>query len=587
MFAEETERIKADVARISQQRERLREVDCFVLDNSIRESTVGQLRGHTIENKWKIYEEVKKCGIKHIVVAAFSHMTRVDDQFVKELGERGEDMRTLYSFTEVTEGVKDGVLDTTSIPVGMKKMKQHGLCNPIIEIDLDDKRVDWGGRFTVENMCELLLQRIEWSLKHLSKDAKIFVNFRDFPFVMIGVPERVLAVTRYLALLPAPKRPFGLIYEEPTGNHLPNEVGAWSASVRRVMDAHDWPTGHLLVHVHEKWGLAETIQLECLSHGSDGLWASLCQEGAAIGHACSSVTLMNLIRMGNQKVQKRYNSTYLRTAAINITLATVGKPPHPRQIIYGERAIDVAFDFGGIAGGHVGEDDFDVAAFFGVDAPLRISTLASTAMILELLQNLFGDESQFTEDMATRMHKLMIEDLKSNRKEEYSSEVGIALLFDRAGGHLTVPMRDKISQTKTSEAHHEKLIKELREMWDTWDIRDDVQGDDCLQYDSFYNGFLSPYFGCFRCEDTRQAMQAIDMDADGLVDWNEFMVYIKWALRQYPRIVDIDELLSVAFNKGLIPAMRDEIVKQASASKQRWQAAQAVASITARLSMSK
>ena len=36
----------------------LRHKELFVLDNSLRESTVGQLRGHTIENKWKIYEEV-------------------------------------------------------------------------------------------------------------------------------------------------------------------------------------------------------------------------------------------------------------------------------------------------------------------------------------------------------------------------------------------------------------------------------------------------------------------------------------------------------------------------------------------------
>ena len=36
----------------------LKEMELFVLDNSLRESTVAQLRGHTIENKWKIYEEV-------------------------------------------------------------------------------------------------------------------------------------------------------------------------------------------------------------------------------------------------------------------------------------------------------------------------------------------------------------------------------------------------------------------------------------------------------------------------------------------------------------------------------------------------
>ena len=38
---------------------RLRDLDLFVLDNSIRETTVGQLRGHTLEDKWAIYEEVR------------------------------------------------------------------------------------------------------------------------------------------------------------------------------------------------------------------------------------------------------------------------------------------------------------------------------------------------------------------------------------------------------------------------------------------------------------------------------------------------------------------------------------------------
>ena len=37
---------------------RLRDLDLFVLDNSIRESTVGALRGHTIQNKHDIYKQV-------------------------------------------------------------------------------------------------------------------------------------------------------------------------------------------------------------------------------------------------------------------------------------------------------------------------------------------------------------------------------------------------------------------------------------------------------------------------------------------------------------------------------------------------
>ena len=55
---------------------------------------------------------------------------------------------------------------------------------------------------------------------------------------------------------------------------------------------------------------------------------------------------------------------------------------------------------------------------------------------------------------------------------------------------------------------------------------------------------------------------ALDMDNDGFIDWNEFLVYIKWALHQYPDTEDADVLMSIVFEKGLIPAMRDEKIKK-------------------------
>ena len=561
MFSEEISRVNAAFVEQNEKRRALRDVDFFLLDNSIRESTVGQLRGHTLENKMKIYEEVKKCGIKNIVVASFSHMTRVDDVFVKKLVDQGEDLSTLFSFSEVTDKIKEGVPDTDSIPVALKKMKDFKLRNPIFEIDLLDKNIDWESKFTVESMCQLILKRINWTYDNLSKEAKIFVNLRDFPFAMKAVPERVLTVVRYLATLPVEKRIFGLIYEEPTGKFLPEELGIWTSSVRRVMNSNNWESGKLLAHVHKKWGLAETVQLECLCSGADGIWASLCEEGAAMGHACSTITMMNLVRMGNKHVLENYNCTYLRTAAINVTEITTGSPPHPKQVIYGERSLDMSFDFGGIAGGHVDAGDFDMAAFFGVKPPKRISTLASTSMIRDRLVELFGDNPQFTEEMALQMHKVMIEDLASNRKEEYMSSVGIVVLFDRAGGKLTAEMSDLIEKMELNSQHAKDLIEDVRKMWDTWDLQDEVQGDDALQFDSFYNGFMSPYFGCFRCEDTRKGLQAIDMDNDDLVDWKEFLLYLKWALHEYPEIKDADELLSVTFRKGIIPAMQDENLK--------------------------
>ncbi len=78
---------------------------------------------------------------------------------------------------------------------------------------------------------------------------------------------------------------------------------------------------------------------------------------------------------------------------------------------------------------------------------------------------------------------------------------------------------------------------------------------------------MSPYFGCYEYEDTRKGLQAIDMDLDGKVDWNEFKVYLYWALRQYPDTATTDDLLSIAFQKGLIPAMQDEILQKAGKKK--------------------
>ena len=328
------------------------------------------------------------------------------------------------------------------------------------------------------------------------------------------------------------------------------------------MDSRGWKNGYLLAHVHKKWALGEMVQLECLVNGANGIWASVCEEGAALGHACSTVTLMNLVRMGNEKVLKRYNCHALRDAASNVTKITTGLPPHPKQVIYGDRALDMAFDFGSIAGGTVGETDFDLAGFFGEEAPVRISTLSSESMILERLVDLFGEEEQFTEEMAKAMKKKMPEDLIENIKEEYMSEVGIALLFDRSGGKLTPKMRGVIDQVEVKSEHAKHLIDEVRRIWDEWDVEECKPNDDQLRFRSFYNGFMAPYFGCFMCSDTLKALKTIDMDKDGYIDWDEFLVYLKWAFRQYPNIKDVDELLSVAFHKGIIPAMRDEVLDQ-------------------------
>ena len=78
-----------------------------------------------------------------------------------------------------------------------------------------------------------------------------------------------------------------------------------------------------------------------------------------------------------------------------------------------------------------------------------------------------------------------------------------------------------------------------------------------LQFDSFYNGFMAPYFGCYRCSDTKAAFAALDIDKDGLADWEEFKLFLLFALEEHPyKIAVLEDLLHVAFTKGLLPLMK-------------------------------
>ncbi|XP_022787191.1 uncharacterized protein LOC111327305 [Stylophora pistillata] len=562
-FEELKKEVNDNIAKEEQKRARLKELDLIVLDNSLRESTVGQLRSHTLENKRKIFEEVRKCGFQYKIVAAYSHMPRVDDTWVEEIvsncKEGKEDLHNLFAFSEDIDSVSQGIPDIKTIPVGLRKMQEDGLINPIIEIDLATNSINWE-KFTTNDMCQLLTERFKWSRAHLNPDAKILVNLRDFPNAMREEMERAFTVVDYLASMPAAERPFGILFEEPTGKYLPEEVGAWTAAVRKIMDSHEWTSGHLLAHVHQKWALAEMVQLECLVNGANGIWASLCEEGAALGHACSTVTLMNLVRMGNKKVLKRYNCNELRDAAYNVTKITTNFPPHPKQVIYGERALDLAFDFGSIAGGTIGKTDFDLANFFGVEAPVRITPLSSESMILDRLIELLGEDPQFTMEMASKMKGQMAKDLAEGKKLEYTSATGLSGLFDTSGGKLTTEMEEICKKVDSDSEYAIKLFKDVRQIWDKWDLEDDKQNDDQLMFSTFYNGFMAPYFGCFMCPDTQKALQAINMDNDGYIDWNEFLFYLKWAMHQYPDIKDVDELLRKAFTMGIIPAMRDEVL---------------------------
>ena len=70
------------------------------------------------------------------------------------------------------------------------------------------------------------------------------------------------------------------------------------------------------------------------------------------------------------------------------------------------------------------------------------------------------------------------------------SGAGLIMLFDRTGGKLTIKMRDVVVKVEVNSQHTKNLIADVRTMWATWDPQDEGKGDDCLQFDTFYNAIV-------------------------------------------------------------------------------------------------
>ena len=109
-------------------------------------------------------------------------------------------------------------------------MKILGLINPIIEIDTHRHSKTMNS----EQWCELLEKRIQWIQEHLSPKAKVLINFRDFSDAMFSDMTPVLKIAYFLGSMPNDSKPFGIMFEEPTGNYLPEEIGKWCGGISNI-----------------------------------------------------------------------------------------------------------------------------------------------------------------------------------------------------------------------------------------------------------------------------------------------------------------------------------------------------------------
>ena len=137
-------RLTSEIGTVQRRRhDTLKNLDLFILDNSVRESTVGQLCSHTLQDKIHIYEQVKECGIEDIIVASFTDMKGVDDDFCQYLVDQHEDFSKLYSFSEVSDSLRDGAYDMETIPIPLQKSNQLASKMSFLKLILQIKSASW------------------------------------------------------------------------------------------------------------------------------------------------------------------------------------------------------------------------------------------------------------------------------------------------------------------------------------------------------------------------------------------------------------------------------------------------------------
>mmetsp|Transcript_51462 Transcript_51462/g.145027 ORF Transcript_51462/g.145027 Transcript_51462/m.145027 type:complete len:665 (-) Transcript_51462:100-2094(-) len=606
-----------------EKRRRLKNMKVFILDNTLREPSVGAMYGHTVQDKYDSMKWVKRVGMTDVIVGALGGTQQVDDQHCIEMKESGADVSHNWAFGSVAGDFSD-----ENVPIGMQKCKEYGITNVVLEVGASDEGCfDWAGKGAA-GWVELFTLHLRWCKEHLGENARVILNIWDCPTAMLKRPQRVLDIVAGLAKLPKEIRPMGFMFEEPTGEYFPGEVATWTGMFRQTMDKNGWPStfqtntcdahfangqavnakeeslasdGILILHVHKTWGLGDAQNLEALAAGADGMCAAVCEEGAAMGHVSTCVQLANLARLGNKYVTRRFNLKKIAEAARACTVLATGKTIHDRQVVYGPRAVEAVFGFGGIGGGVLdvdfdrdgdgdvdATDHFSLAKLLGLDeAPLRLHILSTPGQFEERMGQCFGDEEMaaavekenaaFAEKckedgsepmtVGARLHKKVHENLNDNIEAEYTSPIGLAKLFEQVAGYRTPEMGRVIAAEAAGIEDWQKSLLAKAESSFKAHVEATGSTDGKMGFADFNREYLERVFTQHNAfpsyfEPATQQLvhntikEVFDTNNDGRISWTEWKTWNLWALTCYTgEVQTCDDLHNVIVRHAVMPLL--------------------------------
>jgi hypothetical protein len=419
------ENARTILAQADAKLDKLRGIEPYLIDLSLRENPVGSNIGQTLRDKLNILPKLREFGFQNISLGTLDYAMpdelEVDDDFMMYLRDNQVDMTGCFAFTALGLEAADG---TFTPDPSQRKLSAYGVPNTVHEIYLSQSGMQ--GLYDFETLRRSLPASIRWLQENVHGDhggaPRIFINIVDGCDAFTSNLEQTCEILALLAEQPIA----GVTIEDDRGTFLPFQVGAYVAVIRSILP----PAMKILVHIHSGAGFENASVIEALLNGADGIWGGLPKRAAIIGHASIGELLANLVRVGNPHVQ-RYQLDELLPLATDFQrldemapvpddLPVLGHNAYRLTLTAFEQTSDRFMDLPPEAiGGRYG---YRVCAVIS-DPPVIAGRLAE-------ITGLPAD--RFPLEITQQMVRLMRRDLRTGRRIDYDKPGQLLELYARA-----------------------------------------------------------------------------------------------------------------------------------------------------------
>ena len=411
------------IARANDKLDRLRTVEPFLIDLSLRENPVGARVGQTLSDKLALLPLLRAFGFQNILLGTLDYADpdelEVDDDFMAHLQQFDHDaLRGGWAFTDIGRDDGAGFQPSRS----MQKLAAYQVPNTLLEIYLADMQ-----DYTFAQLQAWLPQSIAWLTEHMSRfdgaPPQILINIVDGCDAFATNLEQTCQILEVIARSGVT----GLSFEDDRGTYFPFQVGAYVEIARQYL-----PIQKILVHMHAGGGFENASLIEALLAGADGVWGGLPKRAAIIGHASLGELLANLVRADNPHA-RAYQLAQL-TSLATIWQTRDDQEPIPDDVpILGANAYRTPLAFFEQRPGRA--QDLP-ASVIGATQRYRICPVVSDPPVIRgRLGEVMGRAPDgFDQGVMEQMRRLMRRSLREGHRIVWDEPQALVALYHAAGG---------------------------------------------------------------------------------------------------------------------------------------------------------